>query len=451
MGFSSIFTRLKDFWAFGTPYIETVNSSGTVSWVDPASTYSQDLSLTGNTLGLSESPNTVDLSPYTNNWTEASGNVYRNSGSVGIGTTTPDASALLELNATDKGLLIPRMTSTQLASITTPANGLMIYTTDDQCINTYNGMNWLKNCGKTYSSGTLPPSGPTGMSELPALPAAFEARSEAVAFTLGNKAYVGTGDFPNYLLKIFWSFNGNQWVQEATPPSAFQARGSAVAFTLGNKAYVGTGYASNSLLKDFWSFDGTQWVQEAALPAAFQARNGAVAFTLGNKAYVGTGFSSTGSRLKDFWSFDGTQWVQEAALPAAFQARNGAVAFTLGNKAYVGTGFGINGLLKDLWSFDGTQWVQEAALPAAFQARVGAVAFTFGNKAYVGTGSSSTGLKDFWSFDGNQWLQEAALPSAFQVRDEAVAFTLGNKAYVGTGFGGGFNIYEKRFLEIRFQ
>ena len=230
MGFSSIFTRLKDFWAFGTPYVETVNSSGTVSWVDPASTYSQDLSLTGNTLGLSESTNTVDLSPYTNNWTEASGNVYRTSGSVGIGTTTPDASALLELNATDKGLLIPRMTSTQLASITTPANGLMIYTTDDQCINTYNGMNWLKNCGKNYSSGTLPPSGLTGMSE-PALPAAFQAREGAVAFTLGNKAYVGTGrSVSGTYLKDIWSFDGTQWVQEAALPAAFQAREGAVAF-----------------------------------------------------------------------------------------------------------------------------------------------------------------------------------------------------------------------------
>ena len=49
---------------------------------------------------------------------------------TGIGTTTPNASAKLEITATDKGLLIPRMTSSQKGNIATPANGLFIYQTD---------------------------------------------------------------------------------------------------------------------------------------------------------------------------------------------------------------------------------------------------------------------------------------------------------------------------------
>ena len=49
---------------------------------------------------------------------------------TGIGTATPNASAKLEIAATDKGLLIPRMTSTQRGNITSPANGLLIYQTD---------------------------------------------------------------------------------------------------------------------------------------------------------------------------------------------------------------------------------------------------------------------------------------------------------------------------------
>ncbi len=51
-------------------------------------------------------------------------------GQTGIGTTTPNASAKLEISATDKGLLIPRLTSTQRGNITSPANGLLIYQTD---------------------------------------------------------------------------------------------------------------------------------------------------------------------------------------------------------------------------------------------------------------------------------------------------------------------------------
>jgi hypothetical protein len=58
--------------------------------------------------------------------------VYSNA-QTGIGTTTPNASAKLEIAATDKGILIPRMTKTQRESITltTAANGLLVYQTDD--------------------------------------------------------------------------------------------------------------------------------------------------------------------------------------------------------------------------------------------------------------------------------------------------------------------------------
>ena len=49
---------------------------------------------------------------------------------TGIGTTAPNASAKLEISSIDKGLLIPRMTSTQRGNIASPANGLLIYQTD---------------------------------------------------------------------------------------------------------------------------------------------------------------------------------------------------------------------------------------------------------------------------------------------------------------------------------
>jgi hypothetical protein len=51
---------------------------------------------------------------------------------TGIGTTTPHASAKLDVNATDKGFLPPRvaLTSTNIASpINSPANGLMVFNT----------------------------------------------------------------------------------------------------------------------------------------------------------------------------------------------------------------------------------------------------------------------------------------------------------------------------------
>jgi hypothetical protein len=51
-------------------------------------------------------------------------------GQVGIGTTTPDASAALELESTTKGFLPPRITLAQINAIATPVEGLMVYCLD---------------------------------------------------------------------------------------------------------------------------------------------------------------------------------------------------------------------------------------------------------------------------------------------------------------------------------
>ncbi len=47
--------------------------------------------------------------------------------SVGIGTTTPAASAKLEVSSTTQGMLVPRMTTTQRTAISSPASGLLVY------------------------------------------------------------------------------------------------------------------------------------------------------------------------------------------------------------------------------------------------------------------------------------------------------------------------------------
>jgi hypothetical protein len=63
-------------------------------------------------------------------------------GNVGIATTTPDPSALLDVSSATKGFLPPRMTSTQRNAIDTPAEGLVIYNTDEKALNVYNGTAW---------------------------------------------------------------------------------------------------------------------------------------------------------------------------------------------------------------------------------------------------------------------------------------------------------------------
>jgi len=64
-----------------------------------------------------------------------SGSLY---GQVGIGTSTPDTSTVLDLSSTAKGLLMPRLTTLQRDAIVSPATGLMIYntTSNDGQLNT---------------------------------------------------------------------------------------------------------------------------------------------------------------------------------------------------------------------------------------------------------------------------------------------------------------------------
>lgn len=62
---------------------------------------------------------------------------------VGIGTSSPNTSALLDLTSTNKGLLIPRVTQTQRNNIVTPAVGLLVYQTDNTTgFYYYNGSSW---------------------------------------------------------------------------------------------------------------------------------------------------------------------------------------------------------------------------------------------------------------------------------------------------------------------
>ncbi len=67
--------------------------------------------------------------------------------SVGIGTTTPHNSSTLDITSSGKGLLIPRLTTSERNAIAAPANGLMIYNVTENDFNFFNGSYWQKVSG----------------------------------------------------------------------------------------------------------------------------------------------------------------------------------------------------------------------------------------------------------------------------------------------------------------
>ncbi|AWH86077.1 hypothetical protein HYN59_13570 [Flavobacterium album] len=67
---------------------------------------------------------------------------------VGDNPTNVNASAVLEMESTDKGMLLPRMTASQRDAISNPSNALLIYNTSEDCINIYNAASssWKSIC-----------------------------------------------------------------------------------------------------------------------------------------------------------------------------------------------------------------------------------------------------------------------------------------------------------------
>jgi hypothetical protein len=63
-------------------------------------------------------------------------------GNIGIGTTSPNANAILDVSSTTRAFMPPRMTTSQRDAITSPTAGMMIYNTTTNVLNFYNGTIW---------------------------------------------------------------------------------------------------------------------------------------------------------------------------------------------------------------------------------------------------------------------------------------------------------------------
>ena len=103
---------------------------------------------------------------------------------VGIGTDTPNSSAILEISSLNKGLLIPRMTEAQRKAISNPPVGLLVYQTNGQAFY-YKDHFWWKilasNDNKSFMVGSIKGGIPNY-------------GSQNLSFGFGNFAYATSGD-----------------------------------------------------------------------------------------------------------------------------------------------------------------------------------------------------------------------------------------------------------------
>jgi hypothetical protein len=268
-------------------------------------------------------------------------------------------------------------------------------------------------------------------------------RTDAVVFTIGSKAYVGTGYDGSNRLNDFWEYDPllNNWTRKADFPGV--ARNGAVAFGTDSKGYVGTGFDGVNRLKDFYEYDPKLDKWNKIADFAGSARYGAIAFGINNKGYVGTG--DDGNFLKDFWEYNPSlnQWTQKVSLAGA--KRRDAAAFVIDGKGYICAGINNGTYESDFWEYDplNEKWNKKRAVANSsddsydddYSGIVGTnkVSFTINGKGYLGTGGSGTVGSTVWEYNPatDLWLQKTSFEGSARI--EAVGFSIGNIGYITTG------------------
>ena len=161
---------------------------------------------------------------------------YAQKENVGIGTTKPDQSALLDLSSQSKGLLIPRMSLEQRGTIQNPANGLMVYQTDFLSgFYYFDGKNWSPLTSVTNTNSVA------------------DANNWGLLGNAGTSAatnFIGTTDAVDLVFKVGGQKSG--LLQSAAPNSTFFGYQSGISSTgtdnvgIGNYSLTSNGAGSRN-------------------------------------------------------------------------------------------------------------------------------------------------------------------------------------------------------------
>jgi hypothetical protein len=262
-------------------------------------------------------------------------------------------------------------------------------------------------------------------------------------FALNDNFYVVCGDADNGALAETWEYDveADKW-WGTIPAFPGGERRYPVAFTIGDKAYVGTGQRSYSeIFNDFYCFDGKtrRWNQE---PISFDVgRYNCAAFSLNNKGYVVGGTSVR--YLKEVWRFSDNPYLWERMNDFPVDLFGG-ISISNGERTFVG--FGENTEAKNfLWEYNESDdaWEEYLELPEEIDTKIYSGAIV-NNYFYLIDGNN-----DIWQMDITDkiLMKKLSLPDIFLHSDNSggdqCIFIQPNSAslYIGMGFTEHFYIY----------
>ncbi len=368
----------------------------------------------------------------------------------------PDNSAMLDVRSTNKGLLIPRLTRLQRIAIPLPANGLLVYQTDDTigfwfyAANHWEPVFRYITAGTGLTGGNIYSYGSISLENTPVIPGTYGNGDSIPQFTVNNQGrLIFAGNLPVNEKDAIIGNEVTDTTQSLGILNRFGSGTNADPFKLG----IMPGLSVN----DVWMWNGGKWIS-APLPVPPTEKDSIIGNEITNVRQgrglltrTGSGSSANpyeleigpGTNTGDVWTWNGTQWVSQA-LPQIPKEKDSIVgneitdvAQGLGMLTRIGTGTdadpyrlviqsGTN--TGDIWRWNGTNWYSTPlTIPTEKDSIIGNeitnVSQGAGMLTRAGIGTTAnpytlqiangTQAGQIWMWNGSQWV-----PTLFTIPKE---------------------------------
>ena len=348
----------------------------------------------------------------------------------------PHPSAALDVKATNKGFLLPRLTTVQRNSIANPAIGLLVYDLDKSTLYLFDGQNWLPLA--ITSSNNLPPTDRVAPDGQP-----YDYFGYSVSIS-GDYAVIGAyaddiGDNFNQGSAYVFVRIGNTWTLQTkliAPDGGSEERfGRSVAISdnyiligapfakVENKADQGAAYIFVRT-SDSWNFQAKLIASDGAIGDNFGYNSVSI---LGDYAVIGSPYSDIDTKTNQGAAYvfvrSGTTWSQQTKLTAfdgtgsfGYSTSISNFRILIGALGSVGNNFNQGSAF--VFNFSGGSWNFETKLVAVDGAAFdlfGQSVFINGDYAIIGSPSDDIdnnqdqGSAYVFFRSGSSWTQQIKL------------------------------------------